>query len=106
MKILDFGLRDKFETSAPTSVGAELFFGGLTVLISGDLLTLSPQRSERGEGQAGGERMIFNFGFWIEEEMLTARSCGTRFRAQRMQRSERYSKCENVGKCESRNVVL
>ena len=27
--------------------------------------------------------MIFNFGFWIEEEMLTSRSCGTRFRAQR-----------------------
>ena len=28
-------------------------------------------------------------GFWIEEEMLTSRSCGTRSRAQRPQRSER-----------------
>ncbi len=27
-----------------------------------------------GGGRRGGERMIFNFGFWIEEEMLTQRT--------------------------------
>jgi len=30
-----------------------------------------------GRGRRGEERMIFNFGFWIEEEMLTQRTRGS-----------------------------